>query len=431
MTLTDSPDDSALLALVEAERERRKTARGFDWPRASRPEQRIPPGDWRVWLILAGRGWGKTRTGAESCRVWSERFSRISLIAPTMDDARDIMVDGESGVLAVFPRDRPARYIGNRRRIDFPSGAIGAVYSADEPDRLRGPQHQKIWADELAAWRYPEAWDMAMLGLRIGASPQAMITTTPKPTRLIKELRDRARLERDPLGRVVITRGSTYENEANLAPAFLSEIVQRYEGTRLGRQELHAEILEEIEGALWTGAMIEDGRVQDHPAFTRVAVAVDPATTHGPDSDETAISVAGKGTDAHYYLLAAEGLRVSPETWGSRVLALYDQHDANVIVAETNQGGEMVSAVLRAVCSRTGRALPRIVTIHAKKAKALRAEPVVALYEQGRVHHVGVFPVLEEQQTSFPVASDHDDRVDATVYALTELARERRSISAY
>lgn len=428
---TDSHDDSALLSLLEAERERRANLRRYDWSVSGREDQHLPGGDWRIWLVLAGRGWGKTRTGAEAVRSWSERFSRIALIAPTKNDAREIMVEGESGILEVFPKDRPARYIANRFRLEFPSGSIGTIYTADEPERLRGPQHTKVWADELAAWRYPEAWDMAMLGLRLGKSPQAIITTTPKPTALVKELRNRSHLESDPLGRVILTRGSTYENAANLAPQFLSEIVQRYEGTRLGRQELHAEILEEIEGALWTGAMLEMGRVQVPPGIVRAVVAVDPATTHGPDSDETGISVAGKGEDAHYYLLASEGLRVSPETWGSRVLSLYDQYDANVIVAETNQGGEMVSAVLRAVCSRTGRTVPRIVTVHAKKGKALRAEPVVALYEQGRVHHVGVFPVLEEQQTSFPVASEHDDRVDATVYALTELAREKRSITAY
>ena len=201
-------------------------------------------------MILAGRGWGKTRTGAEAVREWSETHSHIGLIAPTKTDAREIMVEGVAGILAVFPPGRPARYIANRFRLEFPSGSIGTIFTADEPDRLRGPQHTKLWADELAAWRYPEAWDMALLGLRLGDSPQAIITTTPKPTALIRELRDRSRLETDPLGRVVLTQGSTYDNAANLSPAFLSEIVQRYEGTRMGRQELHAEILEEIEGAL-------------------------------------------------------------------------------------------------------------------------------------------------------------------------------------
>jgi len=435
-TSTPSSLDSALLALATAERTRRARIRSFDWKRSARPDQRLPAGNWRVWLILAGRGWGKTRTGAEAVREWSETYSHIGLIAPTKNDAREIMVEGPAGILSVFPRERPARYIANRYRIEFPSGSIGTVFTADEPERLRGPQHTKLWADELAAWRYPEAWDMAMLGLRLGASPQAIITTTPKPIPLVKELRIRAASVRDPLGRVILTRGSTYDNEANLSPAFLSEIVQRYEGTRLGRQELHAEILEELEGALWTGAMIDAGRVSrltvgGVPAMVRVVLAVDPATTHGPDADETGVAVAGKGEDGHYYLIASAGLRASPETWGSRVLALYDEHDASLIVAETNQGGEMVAAVLRAVCSRTGREMPRIKTIHAKKGKALRAEPVVALYEQGRVHHIGSFDVLEDQQTTFPVASEHDDRLDAAVYALTELARERRTITAY
>lgn len=430
-TSTDSSDDYVLREILEAERERRRRARAFDWKVASRPDQRLPFGDWRIWLVLAGRGWGKTRTGAEAVRSWSERFNRIGLIAPTKNDAREIMVEGESGILAVFPQDRPARYIANRFRLEFPSGSVGTIYTADEPERLRGPQHTKLWADELAAWRYPEAWDMALLGLRLGGSPQAIITTTPKPTTLIRSLRDRSLLETDPFGRVVLTRGSTYENEANLAPAFLSEIVQRYEGTRLGRQELHAEILEEIEGALWSGHMIDVSRVREAPSLVRTVLAVDPATTHGPDADETGISVAGKGEDGDFYLLASEGLRASPETWGSRVLSLYDEYEAAVIVAETNQGGEMVGAVLRSVCSRTAREMPRLVTVHAKKAKVLRAEPVVALYEQGRVHHVGLFPVLEEQQTSFPVASEHDDRVDATVYALTELAKTPRTITAY
>ena len=431
LTSTGSSTNSALLALAEAERERRQRIRAHNWTTSARPEQRIPAGDWRIWAILAGRGWGKTRTGAETVREWSESFSHIGLIAPTKNDAREIMVEGVSGILAVFPRERRARYVTNRYRIEFPSGAVGTLFTADEPDRLRGPQHTKLWADEVATWRYPEAWDMAMLGLRLGRSPQAVITTTPKPTTLIKELRDRAALEADPLGRVVLTRGSTYENEANLSPAFLSEIVQRYEGTRMGRQELHAEILEELEGALWTGQMLDGSRVQRAPALVRIVLAIDPATTHGPDSDETGIAVAAKGEDGEYYVLRAEGLRGSPETWGSRVLSLYDGLDCSLIVAETNQGGEMVAAVLRSVCSRTGREVPRIKTVHAKKGKVLRAEPVVALYEQGRVHHVGDLAVLEDQMTSFPVASEHDDRLDATVYALTELARERRVITAY
>lgn len=203
------------------EADRRLDQSRTDWRTQARPEQRIPDGRWRIWVINAGRGWGKTRTGAETCRSWSESFSHIGLIAPTKNDAREVMVEGVSGILAVFPRHARPRYIANRYRIEFPSGAIGTVFTADEPDRLRGPQHEKLWMDELASWRYPEAFDMAMLGLRLGENPQAVITTTPKRTRLIRELKRRSALESDPLGRVVMTGGSTYENRANLSPEFL------------------------------------------------------------------------------------------------------------------------------------------------------------------------------------------------------------------
>jgi len=378
---------------------------------------------------MAGRGWGKTRTGAEAVREWSERYSRIGLIAATKGDAREIMVEGESGILSVFPPDRPARYIANRLRLEFPSGSIGTIYTADEPDRLRGPQHTKLWADELSVWRYPEAWNMAMLGLRLGDDPQVIATFTPKPTHLVKELRDRSKLEFDPAGRVILTRGSTYENAPNLAPSFLSEIVQKYEGTRLGRQELHAEVLEDIEGALWSTALIEPFRVAVAPDMARVVVAVDPAVTHGEDSDATGVVVAGKGVDGDYYVMASDELRVSPETWARRVLYQHDAMAGDCIVAEVNQGGDMVTLTLRNVAD--GRSMPRIKTVHAKKGKVLRAEPVVALYEQGKVHHVGRHDILEDQQTSFPVANEHDDLVDAVVYALSELSEPVRRITAY
>lgn len=340
------------------------------------------------------------------------------------------MVEGESGVLAVFPQERPARYIANRRRIEFPSGSIGTIYSADEPERLRGPQHHKLWMDEIAAWRYMEAaFDMAMLGLRLGRDPQAVITSTPKPLKLLKQLVKRSRLSpgEDPLGRVVMTEGSTYENRPNLAEAFVNEVIVKYEGTRLGRQELLAEVLEDIEGALWTGALIEAQRVKEVPEgveIVRKVLGLDPATTSGPDSDETGLTVAGKGSDGGFYVLRSEGYRVGPNEWASRALALVDAEGIDCIVPETNQGGQMVTETLNNVCRSQGRAVPRIRPIHAKKGKALRAEPIVALYEQGKVHHVGVFDVLEDQQTSFvpPGGTGNDDRLDATVYALSELA---------
>lgn len=451
-TSTNLPLDSRLLALVEAEQDRRREVRRTDWRGREcpiphrpgeyvegrcvhgRPDQIIPDGSWSVWLALAGRGWGKTRTGAEAVREWSENFNRIALIAPTKGDAREIMVEGESGILAVFPRERPARYIANRYRLEFPSGAFGTIYTADEPDRLRGPQHTKLWADEVAVWKYPEAFDMAMFGLRLGSSPQAVLTTTPKPTKLIKELKARASLEEDPFGRVILSAGSTHDNAANLAPTFLSNIIGRYEGTRLGRQEIYAEVLEDVEGALWNGRMIEETRVRRIPEdvhLVRVSMGIDPATTHGEDADQTGIVVAGKGSNGHYYVLAAEGLRVSPHSWGRRALALSSEYEVDCIVPETNQGGEMVTQVLRQ--SSNGDRMPRLKPVHAKRGKALRAEPVVALYEQGKVHHVGVFPVLEGEQTAFTGsgAAESDDLVDGLVYALTELAGPRKVIRSY
>lgn len=425
--------------LIRAERDRRARIVKYDWRgHHARPSQILPDGDWRLWLVKAGRGFGKTRTGAEAVREWSEAHPRIGLIAPTGDDARNIMVEGESGVLSVFPPDRQAVYIANRRRIEFPSGAIGTIYSADEPERLRGPQHHKLWMDEIASWRYLEAaFDMAMLGLRLGSSPQAVITSTPKNIRLIRQLRDRSRLEAgsDPLGTVVMTEGTTYENRNNLAEAFVNELIVKYEGTRMGRQELQAEVLEDVEGALWSSSMIEPYRVaaMDEQRL-RTVVAVDPATTSGPESDETGIAVASLGTGQGLFLHVAEGHRVTPSTWASRVLALYDQHEADCIVAETNQGGQMVTETIRNVCMSQGRSMPRIKTVHAKKGKATRAEPVVALYEQERVHHIGTFDVLEDQQTSFvpPGGSpEGDDRLDAVVYALTELAVIVKQITAY
>jgi predicted phage terminase large subunit-like protein len=262
---------------------------------------------------------------------------------------------------------------------------------------------------------------MAMLGLRLGSSPQIVATTTPKPVPLIRKLWHQA-IDGDP--QIVLTRGPTHENEANLAPQFVVEIITRYAGTRLWRQEVEGEVLEEVEGALWTWQMIEATRVGDIPEMERVVMAVDPATTHGEDSDETGVAVAGKGIDGNFYVLRAEGLKLSPEGWGSRVLRLADEFEVDCIVAEVNAGGEMVTSVLRAV-SR-GRPLPRIRTIHAKRGKVVRAEPVVALYEQGLVKHASPFPALEDQMTRFPVATDHDDLVDALVYALTELAGKRR-----
>src|SRR5271170_7698324 len=278
----------------------------YDWTFWARHSQLPPPGDWRVWLLLAGRGFGKTRTGAElmRARVTARTARRVALVAPTAADARSVMVEGESGILAISPEwDRP-RYEPSKRRLTWANGAIATFYSADEPERLRGPQHDAAWCDELTSWRYPEAWDMLMFGMRLGADPRTVVTTTPRPAKLIRDL------VRDPI--CVVTRGSSYENRGNLAPAFFEQIIRKYEGTRLGRQELEAELLEDTPGALWSHASIEASRLRSAPQMTRVVVAIDPAVTSGDEADETGIVVAGKDKNGHGYVLADMSGRYPP-----------------------------------------------------------------------------------------------------------------------
>lgn len=382
------------------------------WLGWRRREQMPPHGDWRTWLILAGRGWGKTRTGAEWVidRV-EDGHQRIALIGPTAADARDVMVEGESGILACAPDDLQANYEPSKRRITFATGAICTTYSADEPDRLRGPQHDAAWADELAAWRYPEAWDQLQFGLRLGDDPRTIVTTTPRPTR---EIRDLVAAES-----TVVTRGSTFDNADNLAPAFLDRILSKYEGTRLGRQELYAEILDDVPGALWTRAMLEQavtGCPSPLPDCQRVVVAIDPAVTSGEDSDETGIVVAGR-TDRDAVVLADYTCRLSPDGWARRAVDAYHQHEADRIVAEANQGGDMVRTVLRTV----DPSVP-VKLVHATRGKRVRAEPVAALYEQARVHHAAVFAELEDQLVTWtPDSPSSPDRLDALVWALTDL----------
>jgi len=393
-----------------------------DWPFWARPNQLPPNGDWRVWLLLAGRGFGKTRTGAElvRSRIAARSARRVALVAPTAGDARDVMVEGESGILAISPQwDRP-RWEPSRRRLTWRNGAIATFYSADEPERLRGPQHDTAWCDELAAWRYPQTWDMLMFGLRLGDDPCVVVTTTPRPTSLIRALL------KDPS--VVVTRGSTYENRPNLAPHFLEQIIRKYEGTRLGRQELEAEILDEVPGALWTHGLIDAGRVRAPPELTRVVVAIDPAVTSDEQSNETGIIVAGKDAKLHGYVLADASGRYPPTEWARTAIAAYRAFNADRIVAEVNNGGDMVENTIRMVDPH----MP-FTAVRATRGKAIRAEPIAALYEQGRVHHVGGFAELEDQMTAFAVDLDRGmagyspDRVDALVWAFTELLVEQSS----
>lgn len=394
-----------------AERERRKhEARKFDWLAHARPNQLPPPEPWTYWLILAGRGFGKTRTGAEQVRQWVKNYPYVNLIGATSDDARDIMIEGESGILNICPRDERPKYLSQKRQLIWPNGAKSLIFTADEPERLRGKQHMKLWADEFCAWRYPDAWDQAAFGLRLGDNPQAIVTTTPKPTKALKELKN------DP--GTITTTGSTYDNRGNLAPSFLTKVVGKYEGTRLGRQELNAEILDDNPGALWQRNLIDALRVKEAPSLRRVVVAVDPAATKNPNSDETGIVVAGLGTDGHGYVLADLTLRGSPGEWGKAAVYGYRLHAADRIIGETNNGGEMVEHVIR-----TEDAKVPYKGVHASRGKITRAEPISALYEQGKIHHVGSFPALEDQMCEYDpkTANWSPDRMDALVWALTEL----------
>src|SRR6266446_6271167 len=338
-----------------------------EWPFWARPNQLTPPGDWRAWLLLAGRGFGKTRTGAEWVRSQvATGKRRIALVAPTAADARDVMIEGESGLLAISPPlDRPI-YEPSKRRVTWPNGAIATAYSADEPERLRGPQHDAAWCDELGAWRYPEAYDMLLFGLRLGDDPRLVVTTTPRPIKIIREM------IADPT--VVVTRGSTYDNRANLAPAFLSQIIRRYEGTRLGRQELDAELLDDVPGALWTRALIEAARPPMKfimPDLIRIVVAIDPAMTSGEDADETGMIVAGKDAQGRGYVLADLSGHYTPTEWARTAIAAYRAHGADRVVAEVNAGGEMVENTLRVIDPNVSYS-----PVHAMRGKVVRAEPI-------------------------------------------------------
>ena len=407
--LTPEQLDVVLAGLSDDE----KSQMLWDWTVWARPKQLPPDGAWRVWLILAGRGFGKTRTGAEFIRreVNAGKANHIALVGATAADVRDTMIEGESGLLRVFPPDQRPHYEPSKRRVTFHNGASASAYSADEPDRLRGPNHDLAWADELAAWRYSDAWDQLMLGLRIGEHPRCVVTTTPRPVEVIR------RLMTTKDGTVHVTRGSTYENQKNLASAFIDEMRRRYEGTTLGRQELHAEILDDLEGALWQRTMFDQNRVHQHTQLRRVVVAVDPATTSRSNSNETGIVVAGVGVDGKGYVLDDKTIRGTPDEWGRAAVSAYHTYQCDRIVAEANQGGDMVRHTLMTV----DRNAP-IKLVHASRGKRTRAEPVAALYEQGKVHHVGYLSALEDQMCNWvPDLSDSPDRLDALVWALTEL----------
>ncbi len=381
---------------------------------------------WTTWLSLGGRGAGKTRCGAEWVRAMAlglppyagRAHRRIALVGETEHDAREVMVEGESGLLRISPRaERPA-WIATRKRLEWPNGAVGQLFSAEDPESLRGPQFEAAWCDELAKWRHAEAaFDTLQFGLRLGARPRQLITTTPRPLGIIK------RLLTDPRTRV--TRAPTQANQAFLAPAFLDAVVGRYAGTRMGRQELDGELIEDSADALWSRARIEACRVSAAPELARIVVAIDPPGSSKPGADACGVVAAGRSESGLYFVLEDASARgLTPAAWASRAVALYRRLQADTLVAEVNMGGEMVRAVLREIDG----SVP-LKEVHATRGKYLRAEPVAALYEQGKVKHVGAFPELEDEMCDFGItglsSGRSPDRLDALVWAITAMMSGR------
>lgn len=392
----------------------------WDWRAWARPNQLPPEGDWLTWLVLAGRGFGKTRCGAEFVReeVTSKRSGRIALIAETQKDLEEVMVFGESGINSVFPPHQRPRITKKPVRIEFHTGAVAFGYNATEPDQLRGPQFDLAWGDELAKWRYAkETWDQLQFGLRLGDRPRTIITTTPRPIPILKEILAAAT--------TVVTRGVTTDNRVNLAPSFIKTITDKYAGTRLGRQELSAEILDDVPDALWTRAALDrDRRKPDAvPPLRRVVVAIDPAAKKNDaveDGAATGIVVAAIGEDGRGYVLDDATCRESPNGWARKAMACFDRYEGDCIVGEVNNGGDMVESTIKVV-----RNTAPFKAVHASRGKWTRAEPIAALYEQGRISHVGTFADLEDEMVNFGpngmVGDASPDRVDALVWALTEL----------
>jgi phage terminase large subunit-like protein len=382
--------------------------RGF----LARPDQIAPDGDWDIWLALAGRGWGKTETGAQWIREQVEAgVKSIALVAETQKDLEEVMV---RRLVSIYP-DNPPKVRYKPVRVEWPNGATALGYNGTEPNQLRGPEFEIAWVDELAKYRYArETWDMLQFCMRAGTHPRVLVTTTPRPIDLIKAIASNME------GKVHVTRGRTSDNRANLAPGFVEKITQRYEGTRLGRQELNAEILGDIPGALWTQATLDTFRAVRAPDLARVVVAIDPAVTSEEDSDEHGIIVAGIADDAEAYVVEDASLRGTPLDWAKQALVKYRMHQADALVVEVNNGGDMIAHTIRSLDPNA-----KVKEVRATRGKHVRAEPIAALYEQGRVHHVGSFPELESQMTQMTndgyQGTGSPDRLDAAVWALTDL----------
>jgi len=387
------------------------------WEFLARPKQKPPAGNWRIWLIMAGRGFGKTRTGAEWVRgkVEAGTARRIALIGRTAADVRDVMVEGPSGIIAISAPGMVPTYIPSKRKLVWPNGAVAQMFSADEPNLLRGPQFDCAWADELAAWKYYEAFDQVMFGLRLGSDPRCVVTTTPRPVKIIRDLL--------AAKNCTVTTGSTFENRANLAPQFFEEIVKKYEGTSLGQQELYAQVIDEMPGALWSRDLLENCRTNEVThSLVRTVVAIDPAM--GGTKGETGILVCAVDTQGHGVVLEDCSIRGTPDQWARKAVFAYHKYQADRIVAEVNQGGDLVERVLRTVDENVSYK-----KVRASKGKMARAEPIAALYEQGKVIHLGHFLKLEDQMCSYvPGETTSPDRLDALVWGLTDLLLGKRQV---
>jgi phage terminase large subunit-like protein len=424
-----------LTALPEAEKhnlieslseEQRIDMMNLPWWFTGRPEQQEPEGSWIVWLILAGRGWGKTRTGAEwlcdqvlnNPKAPDGAPTEWAIIGETFSDTRVMCVEGPSGVLRVLERKglvSTVDFAYNKAswQITFRDGQKIHMFGADNPDAGRGFNLSGVWADEISKWRYSyESWSEGIApALRIGQRPRAVITTTPKPIKILRDW-----VARNDSS-IYVTRGSTFDNATNLSQAALIELQARYAGTRTGRQELYGELLEDTEGALWQRKMIDDTRVKEAPTLIRIVVAIDPAVTSGESSDFTGIIVAGLSADGQFYVLADRTVKESPDTWARIAVEAYHEWKADRVVAEVNNGGDMVQILLRTI----DPSIPYRKVV-ATRGKRVRAEPISALYEQKRVHHVGAFDELEDQMVTWtPDMAKSPDRIDALVWALTEL----------
>ena len=398
-----------------------------DWLETARDKQLQPKTDHYIWMILAGRGWGKTRTGAQDIVLYALRNpnSQCAVVAPTAGDLRRVCFGGNSGILSIVPKEcylvSPDQkgYSSSTTEMRLYNGSKITGYAASEPDRLRGPQFHRAWCDEVAAWRYPEAFDQLMFGLRLGEKPQCIITTTPKPSKLIKDLFSR----KDTF----VTSGNTFENEENLADSALAMLKEKYEGTTLGRQELYAEIIEDLDGALWTSKLIDESRLPDgtEKSLKQIIVAIDPAVTNNEDSDETGIVVVGKDHNNEYYVLEDATGKYSPDQWAKKAINCFYDWNADRIVAEVNNGGDLVERLLRGMDLN----IPYR-SVRATRGKLVRAEPIAALYEQRRVHHIGYFPELESQMCSYMgETKPSPDRLDALVWGLSELSRSKGEVN--